>query len=104
MTPAMAAGITDRVWTTPELLSYRDPDVLLDKLQGFDPLFQSIKDTHQGSGGTLPDFKSVMQTAMPVPMPLASATGSPSEGAGMRFRPWAQRFQAMREIANGGRQ
>ena len=29
------------------------------------------------------DFKTAMQTAMPVPVPLASATGSPSEGAGM---------------------
>ena len=29
------------------------------------------------------DFKAVMQTAMPVPVPLASATDSPSEGAGM---------------------
>ena len=49
MTPAMAAGITEHVWTTQELLSYRVPAAFLDKLQGFDHLFQSIQDTRQGS-------------------------------------------------------
>jgi IS1 family transposase len=49
VTPAMAAGITDHVWTTQELLSYRVPAAFLDKLQGFDHWFQPIKDTHQGS-------------------------------------------------------
>jgi hypothetical protein len=45
----MAAGITDHVWTTQELLSYRIPAAFLDMLQGFDHLFQPIKDTRQGS-------------------------------------------------------
>jgi IS1 family transposase len=49
VTPAMAAGITEHVWTTQELLSYRVPAAFLDKLQGFDHLFQPIKDTRQGS-------------------------------------------------------
>jgi IS1 family transposase len=49
VTPAMAARITDHVWTTQELLSYRVPAAFLDKLQGFDQLFQPIKDTRQGS-------------------------------------------------------
>jgi IS1 family transposase len=49
VTPAMAAGITDHVWTTQELLSYRVPAAFLDKLHGFDHLFQPIKDIRQGS-------------------------------------------------------
>jgi IS1 family transposase/transposase-like protein len=49
VTPAMAAGITDHVWTTQELLSYRVPAAFLDKLQGFDHLFPPIKDNCQGS-------------------------------------------------------
>ena len=49
VTPAMAAGITDQVWTTQALLSYRVPTAFLDKLQGFDHLFQPIQDTRQGS-------------------------------------------------------
>lgn len=34
VTPAMAAGITDHVWTMEELLSYRVPPEVRDKLQG----------------------------------------------------------------------
>jgi hypothetical protein len=49
VTPAMAAGITEYVWTTQELLSYRVPASFLDKLPRFDHLFQPIKDTRQGS-------------------------------------------------------
>jgi hypothetical protein len=49
VTPAMAAGITEHVWTTQELLSYRVPAAFLDKLHGFDHLFPPIKDTRQGS-------------------------------------------------------
>jgi hypothetical protein len=49
VTPAMAAGITDHVWTTQELLSYRVPAAWLDKRQGFDHLFQPIKDTRHSS-------------------------------------------------------
>lgn len=49
VTPALAAGITEHVWTTQELLSYRVPAFFLDRRHAFDPLFQPIKDTRQGS-------------------------------------------------------
>ena len=49
VTPAMAAGITDHLWTTPELLSYRVPVSFLDRLHELDHLYQPIEDAHQGS-------------------------------------------------------
>jgi hypothetical protein len=49
VTPAMAAGLTDHVWTTQELLSYRVPGSFLDRLYEIDHLFRPIEDTHQGS-------------------------------------------------------
>ena len=49
VTPAMAAGITEHVWTTQELLSYRVPAFFMDRLHAFDHLFQPIKDARQGS-------------------------------------------------------
>ena len=49
VTPAMAARITDHVWTTQELLSYRVPTSFLDGLHEFNHLFQPIQDTRQGS-------------------------------------------------------
>jgi IS1 family transposase len=49
VTPAMAARITDHVWTTQELLSYRVPASFLDRLHEFNHLFQPIEDTRQGS-------------------------------------------------------
>ena len=39
VTPAMAAGITDHVWTTAELLSYRVPAQFRDQLSILKPLF-----------------------------------------------------------------
>jgi len=48
VTPALAAGITAHVWTTPALLSSRVPAFFLDRLQAFDHLFQPIKDARQG--------------------------------------------------------
>ena len=45
----MAAGITDHVWTTHELLSYRAPASFLDRLHEFDDVFQPIQATRQGS-------------------------------------------------------
>jgi transposase-like protein/IS1 family transposase len=39
ITPAMAAGITDHVWTTSELLSYRVPAAFIDQLQECERLF-----------------------------------------------------------------
>jgi len=39
VTPAMAAGMTDRVWTTAELLGYRVPATFLDKLDKLEQLF-----------------------------------------------------------------
>jgi hypothetical protein len=43
ITPAMVAGITDHVWTTTELLSYRVPVQFLDKLSEFEYLFPSLE-------------------------------------------------------------
>jgi IS1 family transposase/transposase-like protein len=49
VTPAMAAGITDHVWTTAELLSYRIPAQFLDELSTTKSLFALLDDpVHQG--------------------------------------------------------
>jgi hypothetical protein len=39
MTPAMAAGITDQIWTTTELLSYRVPAEFMNQLHEIEHLF-----------------------------------------------------------------
>jgi len=49
VTPAMAAGITDHIWTTTELLSYRVPPQFLEQLPGVEHLFPPLKEVHQGS-------------------------------------------------------
>ena len=48
VTPAMAAGITDHVWTTAELLAYRVPAQFLDQLSKTKPLFVLPDEVHQG--------------------------------------------------------
>ena len=49
-TPAMVAGITDHIWTTTELLSYRVPAWFLDQLSEIEHLFPALDpDVHQGS-------------------------------------------------------
>ena len=48
ITPAMAAKITDHVWSTPELLSYRVPAQFLDQLSKIKPLFSLLEEIHQG--------------------------------------------------------
>jgi IS1 family transposase/transposase-like protein len=49
-TPAMAAGITDHIWTTTELLSYRVPAWFLDQLSEVEHLFPPLdSDAHQGN-------------------------------------------------------
>ena len=48
VTPAMAAGITDHVWTTTELLSYRVPARFLDQLPEMEHLFPRLDEIHQG--------------------------------------------------------
>lgn len=48
VTPAMAAGITDHVWTTTELLSYRVPFHFLETLSKIEPLFPSPEQVNQG--------------------------------------------------------
>jgi IS1 family transposase/transposase-like protein len=48
-TPAMAAGITDHVWTTTELLSYRVPAQFLDRFDEIELLFPSLDTVHQGN-------------------------------------------------------
>jgi IS1 family transposase len=49
VTPAMAAGLTDHVWTTAELLSYRVPAAFLDTLQQTEHLFPALEPIHQGN-------------------------------------------------------
>jgi hypothetical protein len=49
VTPAMAAGITDHVWTTTELLSYRVPADFLDQLPELEQLFPSSALSHHGN-------------------------------------------------------
>ncbi|MBF0584158.1 MAG: helix-turn-helix domain-containing protein [Magnetococcales bacterium] len=42
ITPAMAAGMTDRVWSTSDLFSYRVPATFLDRLSEVEHLFSSV--------------------------------------------------------------
>jgi IS1 family transposase/transposase-like protein len=49
VTPAMAAGITDHVWTTTELLSYRVPVAFLKQLPEIEHLFPPFEPVHQGN-------------------------------------------------------
>jgi IS1 family transposase/transposase-like protein len=46
ITPAMAAGLTDHVWSTTELLGYRVPAPFLDTLEAIEHLFPVLDDTH----------------------------------------------------------
>jgi IS1 family transposase len=48
-TPAMAAGLTDHIWTTTELLSFRVPAWFLDDLHNIEILFPPPDLVHQGS-------------------------------------------------------
>ena len=48
-TPAMAAGMTDHVWTTAELLSSRVPATFLDRLHEMAHLFPPLDEAHHGS-------------------------------------------------------
>ena len=48
-TPAMAAGLTDHVWTTDELLSYRVPALFVDQLDHLEHLFPKLEPIHQGN-------------------------------------------------------
>jgi len=48
-TPAMAAGLTDHVWTTDELLSYRAPAPFIDQLGQLEHLFPELEAIHQGN-------------------------------------------------------
>jgi len=46
----MAAGITDHIWTTPELLSFRVPVWFLNQLSELQYLFLALDlEAHQGS-------------------------------------------------------
>ncbi len=49
VTPAMAAGLTDHVWTTNELLSYRVSAAFLEQLRESEHLFPSWDESHHGS-------------------------------------------------------
>jgi len=48
VTPAMAARLTDHVWSTSELLSYRVPAAFLDRMPEMEQLFPSFDLSHQG--------------------------------------------------------
>ncbi len=48
VTPAMAAGMTDHVWTTHELLSYRVSVAFLEQLGEIEHLFPSWDEFHHG--------------------------------------------------------
>ena len=48
VSPAMAAGITDHVWTITELLSYRVPFHFLKTLSEIEHLFPSLEQVNQG--------------------------------------------------------
>lgn len=49
-TPAMAAGLTDHIWSTTELLSYRVPVQFREQLPILEQyLFPTLEDAHQGS-------------------------------------------------------
>jgi IS1 family transposase/transposase-like protein len=47
--PAMAAGLTDHVWSTTELLSYRVPVAFLAQLHTVEHLFPPFTPVHQGN-------------------------------------------------------
>jgi len=49
VTPAMAARLTDPVWTAAELLSYRVPPHFLDALPDLERLDPPFEETHHGS-------------------------------------------------------
>lgn len=48
VTPAMAAGLTDHVWTTSELLSYRVPVDFLDNIEQIETIFPPLDDFDPG--------------------------------------------------------
>jgi len=48
-TPAMAAGMTDHIWSTAELLSYRVPIHFIDSLLPLNHLFPPLDPHHQGN-------------------------------------------------------
>jgi hypothetical protein len=49
VTPAMAARLTEHVWTTTALLSYRVPPHFLDTWPALERLYPSFEETHHGS-------------------------------------------------------
>jgi hypothetical protein len=49
LTPAMAAGLTDHVWTTEELLAYRVPVEFLDQLRTIEHLFPEWNGVHHSN-------------------------------------------------------
>jgi hypothetical protein len=48
-TPALAAGLTDQVWTTDALLSYRAPAPVIAQLDQLEHLFPELEAIHQGN-------------------------------------------------------
>ena len=48
VTPAMAAGVADHVWSTSELLSFRLPAQFIDNMNDLEQLFKLLELPHQG--------------------------------------------------------
>ena len=44
----MATGLTDHIWTTSELLSFRLPAQFIDNMENLEKLFKLIELPHQG--------------------------------------------------------
>ncbi|MCU0809072.1 MAG: hypothetical protein MUC53_14510 [Candidatus Contendobacter sp.] len=51
VTPAMAVGMTDHVWTTAELLGFRTPAPFLNTLEAIQHLFPALDDAHPDGVG-----------------------------------------------------
>jgi IS1 transposase len=52
VTPAMEAGLTDHVWSTKELLSYRVPAAFLDQLDKLADIFPALDSTPMAPKGS----------------------------------------------------
>lgn len=49
VTPAMAAGMTDHIWTTAELLSHRVPAEFIDQLPKLEKVFPDFVEIHHSN-------------------------------------------------------
>ena len=87
VTPAMAAGITDHVWTTTELLSYRVPAQFLEQLSMLKPLFALPEKFIKSNEGQYPNTKVWLNSAPPIfdSRRIARRAGDPIGDRGQQF-------------------